>query len=1771
MTSHSSGEIAAAYAAGALDLASAMAIVHARGGLASESNRGHARKGGMVAVGLGVKESEKYLSQISTGQVVVACENSPSSITVSGDVSGLDQLEAVLKQDNVFARRLKVDAAWHSHHMEAVAEAYYAFMDKKVKPAQDHLDFIFSSPSTGKRMDEVNKIGSPAHWVHSLTGPVQFVDAFRNMCFDGSSTKPCVDMVIEVGPHAALSGPIQDIMSSLAEFKGTNIPYASCLIRKQSAVDTMQALVGGLLRKGHTVDLAAVNFPLGTYNLKVIHNLPSYPWNHQTRHWTEPRINKALRNRSHAPHDLLGSLVLGTDMNAPSWKHIVRINDMPWVRDHMVQSNIIYPAAGYIAMAIEGMQIYAAQKAGDKQVLGYQLRDIEILNALVVPETSDGIEMQLSLRPCDEKVLSTKGWTEFQVQSVNGDNKWTNHCKGVISIEYSGDGDAPKWLASQHPSRELTSLAKPSEYRTRINPGDIYAGMRSGGICHGPIFQNIKSIRVRGGKQSVTTFSVADSASMMPKNHQHPHVVHPTTLDSVFQAAYTAVPGAGGKKPTTPKVPRSISKLWIAHDTSLSQAGHAFAAYTELNHADGQTMNTAISVVDQVTSASDAPKKTPLITIDGFVCQSIGNAPVVSESTQPWESDKFAVAKWAPDVTFLKEAFLQKQLGSRISSEEAELLMDLRQACLFFIYDALDQLSPADVKRLEWYHKKFYIWMRLQAELARTNQLGPESRKWARMSAKQKGEVIEKVRGGSTNGEMVCRLGPKLSAILRGEVTPLEVMLEDDCLSRYYLDGLKWGRANAKLAELVRHYVHKNPRAKMIEIGGGTGGATAHVLRAIGGAKGDGSSDGPRAASYDFTDVSSGFFEAAKEKFKDWEDLMRFRKLNIEQDPVEQGFEEGTYDVVIACQVLHATKSMDGTMANVRRLLKPGGKLFIMETTKDQLDVQFVFGFFQGWWLSEEEERKFSPSLSVPMWDRVLHRSGFRGVEAEVRDCDDDELYSFSVISSTATAPAPPAFDFDIKFVTASAVTPEVWLDKLRVSIGLLTCTVPTVQSLEEVTVEGDEVCIFVDDMAAPILAGANKTQFEGLRTICTKSKGLLWLTRGGADECEQPLASLAAGFLRSLRQEYCGKRLGSLDLDPAQPTFSDESITTITDVFRKLFDHNSTDDNTARDYEFADRNGAICIPRYIKDVQRNQSVFAASDAQKETRLEPFLQPDRPLRLTVGTTGLLDTLAFDDDPTAAEPLPEDFVEVTPHAFGVNFRDVMVAMGQLKSQTMGYDCAGVVSRVGPKAAGGLKPGDRVSVLLRGHYASRVRVHWTSAVQIPDDMSFETAASLPTQYVAAYVSLYDTARLQKGEKVLIHAATGGVGQAAVMMAQRVGAEVFVTVGSEEKRDFVMEHYGIPADHIFSSRDTSFAAGVKAMTQGRGVDVVLNSLAGTLLQESFNCLAPFGRFVEIGKRDLELNSSLAMEAFTRAVSFSSIDVIALGERKPMDANRIMKDVVRMVSAGELRTVAPITVYPLGEVEKAFRLMQAGKHMGKSVLEVNQKGESLVPVSSLPSYAPPPPSSSSFPGGRSSDLPAPAPASKSSSSSSLAPSTRSRRTIRSLTNMVKTLSRGLSRPKSRRQLLSRLPSQSQSQRQRANNVAVQVLPKTSPPTGEIRSSDASYLVIGGFGGIGRSVCRWLAERGAKSLVVASRNAATATDKLEQLRLELEDAGCEDVQVTAISCDISDMAGLKKALDECVASGVPSIKGIIHGGMDLRVSPFPSHVLDYYKPHDNY
>ncbi|KAJ5782785.1 hypothetical protein N7457_004559 [Penicillium paradoxum] len=340
-----------------------------------------------------------------------------------------------------------------------------------------------------------------------------------------------------------------------------------------------------------------------------------------------------------------------------------------------------------------------------------------------------------------------------------------------------------------------------------------------------------------------------------------------------------------------------------------------------------------------------------------------------------------------------------------------------------------------------------------------------------------------------------------------------------------------------------------------------------------------------------------------------------------------------------------------------------------------------------------------------------------------------------------------------------------------------------------------------------------------------------------------------------------------------------------------------------------------------------------------------------------------------------------------------------------------------------------------------------------------MSFEVAATIPVVFCTAYYSLVDLGKLQAGERVLIHAGAGGVGQAAIMVAQMIGADIFVTVGSLEKKQFLMSQYGIPENHVFYSRDSSFSGGIRKATREAGVDVVINSLAGDLLRETWECLAPFGRFIEIGKADITKNTRLDMQPFENNVTFSSVDLTKIAKFKPQLMQRLMGDICRLIKDGSVHPILPLSIYRISDIEKAFRTLQTGKSMGKIVV-VPHEGDQVQAV--------------------------------------------------------------------------------------------------SPKTSLTLRSDASYILIGGTGGLGRSIAKWMSSKGARHIVLVSRR-AVINDKVQALIDSLTPLG---VKVLVKACDVSSRQSVEALIKEEMKD-LPPVRGVIHGSMVLRDMLFENMSLE--------
>lgn len=453
-------------------------------------------------------------------------------------------------------------------------------------------------------------------------------------------------------------------------------------------------------------------------------------------------------------------------------------------------------------------------------------------------------------------------------------------------------------------------------------------------------------------------------------------------------------------------------------------------------------------------------------------------------------------------------------------------------------------------------------------------------------------------------------------------------------------------------------------------------------------------------------------------------------------------------------------------------------------------------------------------------------------------------------------------------------------------------------------------------------LRNATVGEFETLRKILLHSPHILWVYPNSS-----PDAQMTVGMTRSVRSETMAQ-IVTLGLHSEDPIIAASTVSKVMDAIWP------TDGaEPCKESEFKSTDSQLLVPRTLEDIHSN--VFIHNENSKMSlSVQPFHQSGRRFKLKIAQPGSLDTIYFTDDDVTE--LDDESVEIEVQATGINFKDVVVSMGQLNQPYIGVECSGIVTSVG-KNVTDVFPGQRVMAMPEGAYSTYARCPSTSIAIIPDSMSIEEAATIPIIFCTAYYGLFDLGRLSAGERVLIHAGAGGVGQAAIQLAQMVGADIFVTVGSQEKRAFLMERYSIPEDRILYSRDSSFGPAIRRATGGEGVDVVLNSLAGDLLRESWDCLAPFGRFIEIGKADITKNSRLEMLKFEYNVTFASVDLTKVAKFRPRLMKRLLNDVCRLLGEGSIKPVYPITKYSISEVEAGFRALQTGRNMGKSVVVLN------------------------------------------------------------------------------------------------------------------------------------------------------------------------------------------------------------------------------------------
>ncbi|RAK95950.1 uncharacterized protein BO80DRAFT_244580 [Aspergillus ibericus CBS 121593] len=982
---HSSGEIAAAYTVGAISHETALRVSYERGLVAQPSQSGTLTKGAMLAVGLGEEAVQPYLASVTTGLLVVACANSPTSVTVSGDVTAVEELQATLStlEPPVPFTRLRVDTAYHSHHMQRVAGVYRCALGELPPVVPVHHPIPFFSSVTAQRKPH----GFDAwYWVDNMVSKVDFHGALTALSQQLTVEMPDTHHhYLEIGPHGALSAYVHE---TLGLSDGQSHSYTPTLTRNRPADLSLLRAVGSVLEHGSCLDpttaapLHHSSDPVSPPD--VLTNLPGYTWDHSRSYWAESRLSRRHRLRPHAYHDLCGLRCPDDTLLEPRFRHLLSTHSLPWLCDHRVDGAIIFPGAGYLAMALEAKRQVTQARCHPRppSITRYLFRDVSFTKLLEIPPTGDEIELLLSFRNSDDPNADAgdpvTAWEEFRMSSVTSSGSATHHCRGWIRVEVLAPTEQQQ--QSDAMGETLTPLLTDGTLHP-WNPQSLYAGLRSGGHYWGPSFARIT--RFRGHERAATgTIVIPHMAESMPDQHLQPHTIHPATLDAVIHSTLLLFSRACGR-----------SVMFPVHVGAL-------AVSAGIRRAPGEELEFGARIEpgagrDQTEMAVVAWQRNA----DGEreVCLELraGRLKGTAEKAEKAETDAapslcFEEIQWRCDVDVDSGALDRQPVGSGEEAAEEGAFGRLTR----YLNARTQQMARAGVSsvtddEVAPQHRRYFAWLK---ELAHRGAARPDI----------PAEPMDQPSGAEA--QTLDLIQAHLRPLLLGETAAIALLLEhEDLLRRLYATDWSASRCYPQLHTYLSHLAFKRPGLRILEIGAGTGGATLPLLEALCPRPDTTSTAHPDAiASYHFTDISAGFFSQAQATLHPWQSILTYQTLDIGQDPLAQGFEPHAYDVVFAYNSLHVTDSVDMAIAHARRLLKPGGRLVLLEMTVLHDFVNAIYGLFPGWYRDRSDGRVAAPLLAVGEWQDRLHRGGFRGLPVVWHDFEGRDARRTSLLVATA-------------------------------------------------------------------------------------------------------------------------------------------------------------------------------------------------------------------------------------------------------------------------------------------------------------------------------------------------------------------------------------------------------------------------------------------------------------------------------------------------------------------------------------------------------------------------------------------------------------------------------------------------------------------------------------------------------------------------------------------------------------------------------------------------
>ena len=1041
--------------------------------------------------------------------------------------------------------------------MIEVGELYMALIQTEFTGQSQPLAIPFYSSVTSDKYTDAINLGA-SYWRKNLESPVLFYNAVKNLIAGPES----VSCILEIGPHSALQGPLRQVFGE----SGSLPPYASCLSRGVSSSTSLLKAVGQLHCSGVKFDFKAIN-PGGT----TLPNLPTYAWNHDNVYWRESRISRDYRFRKYPHHDLLGSRILESTDLEPAWRGHLELSRLPWLQEHALHNDIVFPAAGFVATVGE-----AIRQVSDG-VEDYIVRNVVIASALIIlPTRASEVITRLSKHRLTKTNDSV--WYDFTIVSNNG-NGWTRNCFGQIRSGAPLEVKAPE----------------PKEYPRKVSSERWYHQMRKIGLQYGPAFRGLTNMTA-SVKDHEASVDIVDR----PREGQSLYNLHPCSLDWVFQALSLAAHRGIARNFDKMCLPAYIKELYVA------------------GGGENIHVNLSTSVVPGGAFTCDAAGvhdgKVKFL-LKGMKIEPFDDAVAIVDD----RSHGAVQLEWRPDVDFVKASTLLGQIpdireGHRII-EKLSLLCSIESARIL-------ETVPTSVTHLQKYRE----WTEKRVQLAKAgkNPLLADAADLVRLEPSQRQALIEdlmvKSRGDRIDApaEAIYIVYKRIEALYKGEVDILEALLKDNALTNLY------NFLNADCHNFMELLGHGKPTLKILEIGAGTGGLTALILEAL-----TTKYDERMYSKYTYTDISAGFFVAAKERFSDCPGI-EYAVLDISQDPVSQGFEAGVYDLIIASNVLHATPKLEKTLRHCRTLLQPQGRLFLQELCSESKWINYIMGVLPGWWLGEEDGRVDEPYVGQERWQQDLTKAGFVGVDTFFQDQDSPYQFNAHIV-------ARPSLSKNVSNRVSFLVGDEQSAMALEIEEAFVAkgykvehCT------LEQGSPAGIDVLALLD-LEKPFFHNAKEPDFKEFVKFVhgLGSSKLLWVTGASQVNVKDPRYAMILGMARAIRTEL-GAVFGTLELE----NFQSDAWPCIADVFKKFQRPSEPDQSDLDlDVEYALSNGLINTPRF-----HWITVGQELSKPKDTAMKG---------LWVGKPGLIQSLQW--KPFDFPDLSPDHVEVDVRAAGLNFK------------------------------------------------------------------------------------------------------------------------------------------------------------------------------------------------------------------------------------------------------------------------------------------------------------------------------------------------------------------------------------------------------------------------------------------------------------------------------------------------------------------------------------